>query len=150
MTDTLDLGGDISTTVASAAERGHTLALGYIDDAGYPVVSFRGSTQVHGPKQLAIWVRKTDDGFAKAIADRPQVTLVYYGPGGPGPMYLAFRGRAHVDPSANDVVYAKIIEGERQQDPDRNGIAVIIDVDSVQGFGADGPFQQQRDGTPAT
>ncbi|HEY2604192.1 MAG TPA: pyridoxamine 5'-phosphate oxidase family protein [Thermoleophilaceae bacterium] len=141
MPDTLDLTGDIATAVNGAATRGRTLALGYIDDDGYPVVTFRGSTQVHGPQQLAIWARKADDGFAKAIAERPQVSLVYYGPDGPGPRYLSFRGRARVDSSANDEVYSSMIEGEQKQDPERNGVAVIIDVENVRGFGADGPFE---------
>ena len=144
MADTLDLTGDIAAAIDSAAERGHAASLGYIDDDGYPAVSFRGSTRVYGPQQLAIWARKPDDGFARAIASRPQVSLVYYGPGGPGPMYLVFRGRAHVDPSVNDAVYARIPEGERQQDPDKQGVAVIVDVESVQGFAADGPFRQER------
>jgi hypothetical protein len=34
-----------------------------------------------------------------------------------------------------------MIEGERGQDPDRNGVAVLIDVETVRGFGADGGFQ---------
>jgi hypothetical protein len=106
-----------------------------------PAVSFRGSTQVHGPRQLAIWARRQDDGLARAIATPPKVTLVYYGPGGPGPMFLSIRGHARLDPAANDAVYAGMIGGERQQDPDRKGVAVIIDVESVRGFGADGPFQ---------
>lgn len=144
MTDTLDLTGEITDAVSAAAERGHTLALGYADDEGNPTVSFRGSTQVFGPQELAVWARKADDGFARSIVDRPKVTLVYYGPGGPGAMYLTFRGRARVEPSANDAVYAAMIEGERQQDPDRKGVAVVIDVDSVQGVGAGGPFQQKR------
>ena len=148
MADPIDLIGDIAAAVDGASARGHALALGYIDDDGYPAVSFRGSTQVYGPDRLAIWARKADDGFARAIATRPQVTLVYYEPGGPGPMYLAFRGRAHVDPSANDAVYEGMVEGERQQDPNREGVAVIIDVERVQGFGPDGPFQQER-GEPA-
>ena len=63
MTATLDLTGEIADAVTGAAERGHTLALGYIDDEGYPVVGFRGSTQVLGPQQLAVWARKVDDGF---------------------------------------------------------------------------------------
>ena len=37
-----------------------------------------------------------------------------------------------------------ILEPERQQDPDRNGVAVIIDVDSVAGANANGFFQQTR------
>ena len=70
----------------------------------------------------------------------------YYSPdGGPGPRYLSFAGRAHVDPSANDEVYAAIVQGERDQDPDRNGVAVTVDVDSVNGFGDNGPFRMERE-----
>ena len=35
-----------------------------------------------------------------------------------------------------------MIEGERNQDPDRGGVAVVVDVESVFGFGADGAFEQ--------
>jgi hypothetical protein len=141
MSDELDLTREIAHSIDGAALRGHTLALGYIDDDGYPAVSFRGSTQVHGPEQLAIWVRNPDDGFARAIRARPKVTLAYYGPGGPDPFFLSIRGQARADASANDEVYAAIIEGEQKQDPERKGIAVIIDVESVRGFGANGGFQ---------
>jgi pyridoxamine 5'-phosphate oxidase-like protein len=140
----MDLTGDIATAVDGAAARGHALVLGYIADDGYPAVSFRGSTQVRGPQQLAIWARKADDGFAGAIVDRPQVSLLFYEPESPGLKFLTFRGRARVEPSANDEVYANIIDGEKAQDPDRNGVAVVIDVDSVSGFGPDGPFQIER------
>ena len=146
MADKLDLNGDIATAVDSAPSRGHSLVLGYVDEEGNASVSFRGSTHVHGSQQLAIWARKPDEGFAKAIAAHPQVSLVYYSPGaGPGPFHLSFRGQAHVDPSADDEVYAAIVEGERQQDPDRKGVAVIIDVDSVNGYGEDGPFRMERE-----
>ena len=46
-----------------------------------------------------------------------------------------------LDSSANDEVYSRMIEGEQKQDPERNGLAVIIDVESVRGFGPDGPFE---------
>jgi hypothetical protein len=142
--DRLDLTGDIAAAVDGAAARGSALVLGYIGDDGYPAISFRGSTQVHGPEQLAVWARKAHEGFAKAVAERPQVSLLYYSPDGPGPKYLSFQGRARVDPSANDEVYAAQIEGEKKQDPDRNGVAVIVDVDSVNGFGAQGAFRMER------
>jgi len=146
MADKLELNGEIAGAIDTAASRGRLLALGYVDEDGDASVSFRGSTHVHGGQQLAIWVRKADEGFAKAIAAHPQVSLVYYSPGGgPGPRYLSFKGRAHVDSSANDEVYSAIIEGERQQDPDRKGVAVIIDVDSVNGFADSGPFRMERE-----
>jgi hypothetical protein len=116
----------------------------YIGDDGYAAISFRGSTQVHGAQQLAVWARKPGEGFAKTIGDRPEVSLLYYSPDGPGPRYLSIQGHAKVTPSVNDEVYAKMIEGERQQDPDRNGVAVIVDVQTVNGFGGEGPFQMQR------
>jgi hypothetical protein len=146
MADKLELNGEIAGAIDTAASRGRLVALGYVDEHGDASVSFRGSTHVHGSQQLAIWVRKADEGFAKAIAAHPQVSLVYYSPGGgPGPRYLSFKGRAHVDSSANDEVYSAIIEGERQQDPDRKGVAVIIDVDSVNGFADSGPFRMERE-----
>jgi hypothetical protein len=110
-----------------------------------PAVSFRGSTQVHGSTELALWARKRDSGLVAAISERPKVSLVYYGgPDGPGPMFLSIQGRAHAAPEINDQVWEAMIEGERQQDPDRNGVAVVIEVDSVTGAGAGGFFQQAR------
>ncbi|MEN3279182.1 MAG: hypothetical protein V7607_322 [Solirubrobacteraceae bacterium] len=140
----MDFTGDIAAAVDGAAARGHALVLGYIDDDGYPAVSFRGTTQVRGPQQLALWARKPDDGLARAIADRPQVSLLFYEPESAGLRYLTFRGRARVEPSANDEVYDNSIDGEKAHDPDRKGVAVVIDVDSVFGFGPDGPFQLER------
>jgi hypothetical protein len=141
MSEKLDLTGEIAKAINGAAARGHTIAISYIDDDGYPAVSFRGSIQVHNSTQLALWARRPSDGLARAITDRPKVTLVYYEPNGPGPLLLSIRGHAHIDADSNDAVYAGMIEGERGQDPDRNGVAVLIDVETVRGFGADGGFQ---------
>jgi hypothetical protein len=106
MSDTLDLTGDTAAAVDGAALRGTTLALAYVREDGSPSVSFRGSTQVHGPGELALWARKPDSGLVTAIVKEPRVSLVYYGPGGPGPMYLAIEGRARVAPEFNDQVWA--------------------------------------------
>jgi hypothetical protein len=145
MADPLDLTGDVAAAVDGAAARGSALVLGYIGDDGFPAISFRGSAQVRGPQQLAVWARKRDDGLARVIAERPQVSLLYYAADGPGPKYLSFQGHARVEPAANDEVYEAMIEGEQRQDPERNGVAVVIDVDSVNGFGADGPFRMERE-----
>jgi hypothetical protein len=144
MASKLDLTGDIASAVDSAVERSRSLVVGYVGEDGHAALSYRGSAQVRGPEQLAIWARKADGGIATAIGPHPQVSLLYYSPDGPGPRYLSFLGQAHVDPSANDEVYEKMVEAERNADPDRGGVAIIIDVDSVNGFGADGPFRMER------
>jgi hypothetical protein len=143
MTD-VDLTGDIALAIDAAAQRESALALAYVDADGKPHVAFRGSTQVHGSDQLALWARKRDDGLVVAIAERPDVALVYYSPDTPGAIYLAIQGRARVAPELNDTVYERMIEGEQAQDPDRDGIAVVIDVDSVEGAGPSGMIHQQR------
>jgi pyridoxamine 5'-phosphate oxidase-like protein len=145
MADPLDLTGDIALAVTGAAERGTTIAVGYVDDDGYPALSYRGSTIVLGPQQLAIWARKKDSGLAADIADRPKVALLYFGPHGPGPRALTFRGRARVDPSADDAVWDAIPQQERDRDADRKGVAVVIDIDRVDGWGAGGPFTLERE-----
>ncbi|MCW2967265.1 MAG: pyridoxamine 5-phosphate oxidase-related FMN-binding protein [Solirubrobacteraceae bacterium] len=145
MPDPVDLTGDIQAAIDGAALRGATMAIAFVRPDGSPSVSFRGSTYVQGPQTLALWARKRDEGMAVAIADNPRVSLVYYGgPDGPGAKYLAIEGRARVAPELDDEVYGAIIEGERNQDPERKGVAVIVDVDSVTGAGADGFFQQSR------
>jgi hypothetical protein len=144
MPDTLDLTGDIAAAIDGAALRGATLALAYVREDGSPSVSFRGSTQVHGPAELAIWARKRDSGLASAIDKESRVSLVYYGPDGPGPLFLSIDGRARVAPELNENVWTAMFEGERQQDPDRQGVAILIEVDNVAGAGREGYFQQGR------
>lgn len=144
MPDPVNLTGEIAAAIDGAVLRGHQLALAYIRDDGSPSVSFRGSTYVRSATELAIWARKRDSGLASAIRDRPRVSLVFFEMDGPGARYLTIDGRARVAGELDDEVYGAIVEPERQQDPDRNGVAVIIDVDSVAGATANGFFQQTR------
>jgi Pyridoxamine 5'-phosphate oxidase len=138
MPDPVNLTGEIAAAIDGAALRGHTLALAYVRDDGSPSVSFRGSTRLHSPTQLAIWARKRDSGLVTALADRPRVSLVFFEMDGPGARYLAIEGRARVASELDQEVYEAIVEPERQQDPERHGVAVLIDVDSVAGAGENG------------
>jgi len=147
MPEPLDLTKDVAAALDGALLRGRLVALGYVDEQGDPVVTYRGSTRVFGPDQVAIWVRKADDGFAVAISERPNVHLISFSPDdGDRPRFVSIKGRARVEPSLNDAVYDGTIELEQRRDPDRKGVAVIVDVDSVQGVRSDGPFSMARDG----
>ena len=136
-----ELTGEIAAAIDGAALRGHPLAVAFVRDNGGPSVAFRGSTYVRSPTQLAIWVRKRDTGLAAAITERPRVLLVFFETDGPGARYLAIEGRARIAPELDQEVYDTIVEPEHQQDPERNGIAVVVDVDSVTGAGVNGYFQ---------
>jgi hypothetical protein len=99
---------------------------------------------VRSSTELAFWARTRDRGLAAEIADSPRVSLAFYETDGPGARFLAIEGRARVAPDLDDEVYEAIVEPERQQDPERKGVAVIVEVDSVVGAGGDGFFQQVR------
>jgi hypothetical protein len=71
MADPLDLTGDIASAIDGAALRNATLAVAYVRDDGSPSVSFRGSTQVHGATELALWARKRDSGLASGSSTAP-------------------------------------------------------------------------------
>jgi|ERR1700722_5565588 hypothetical protein len=145
MPDPVNLTGEIASAIDGAALRGHPLAVAFVRDDASPSVSFRGGTYVRNPTELAIWVRKRDSGLAKAIEERPRLSLVFFEMEGPGARYLAIEGRARVASELDDEVYNAIVEPERQQDPERQGVAVVVEVDSVTGAGADGFFQQARE-----
>jgi hypothetical protein len=141
--DPLDLTDDaLAAAIDNALERGRPISLAYVGDDGQPKLSARGSTHVHGPMQLAIWTRSRDSGLVTNLPVRPKVSLLYLGaPDLPSPWVVNVTGTARIDESANDTVYEMIPQGERDQDPERKGVAVIVDVERVTGFGADGPFE---------
>jgi hypothetical protein len=119
MPDPIDLGGPVQEALDGAVLRGHPPALAYVREDGSLAATFRGSTHVHSPTELALWIRKRDDGFAKAITKGSRVSLVYADFGGPGARYVAIEGRASTRPELNDEVYQAIVQPERQQDPEK-------------------------------
>ena len=142
----LELNEDIASTI-NGAVHDRPIALAYVGEDGLPHLSFRGSTHVHGPQQLAVWARKKDNGLAAAVSMHPDVSLVYYKPGTP-PGYLSIRGRARVEPSANETVWANTPQPEKDAVPqaEATGVAVIIDDDYVTGVvNAGGLFEMRRE-----
>ncbi|MDP4668043.1 MAG: hypothetical protein NWS62_04735 [Gaiellales bacterium] len=131
----------IAGAVDNSLARGRALALSYNDVSGYPTVSSRGSTQVLSGTELGVWTRNPNDGLATGVAANPEVSLALFDPE-TSPFMLSIRGTARVDASQNDRVYDGMIQGERDYDPDKGGVAIIIDVTSVRGYGAEGPIEQ--------
>ena len=134
----LEISDHVAQAVNGAYGAGRPIVLSYVNAAGYPSVSTRGSTHVHGPQQLAIWGRNPEGGLQKALATNDKVGLLAFNM---DPFTLLFfTGRARLDPSQNDTVWEKTPDGEKGQDPDRKGSAIIIDLDSIKGLGGDGNF----------
>ena len=138
---TLVLTQEIKDLVNGSLGSGNPILLAAVDAQSRPVLSFRGSTQVHSDDSLGLWVRNVEGGTIEAIRQNPQVALMYRSATVP---FVKFEGRARVatDPAERNQVFEAAPEREQKGDPDRKGLAVVIELDKVSGvvgFGKDGP-----------
>ena len=108
-----------------------SVALAFNRGVGKPHISFYGSTHVHSSNQLAIWVRNPQNDLIKTLPERPHVAIIYGDIG--GRVYYTFEGTASLtdDAEEQDRVYREMHPVEQQFDPDRNGVAVVVDLDRV-------------------
>ena len=115
----------------SALNDGKTLTAAYVDAHGKPHISFYGSTHVPAPDKLAIWVRNKDSALLETILNRPDIAFIYGDIS--SRFYAKFEGTARVETEhkARQQVYDKMHPVERQFDPDRAGIAVVIDLHTL-------------------
>ncbi len=134
----LALTDELKALVNNALAQGVPLLLAAVSPDGRPVVSFRGSVQTYSDDQLGLWARNGQGGALDAIRANPNVVLVYRSPTTP---VLQFHGRARV--AENDEERSRVFDNapEREQaaDPERKGVAVIVDLDRVEGVLRIGP-----------
>ena len=135
------LSSELKELVNNALSSGSPLLLAAVTPDNKPALSFRGSTQVYSDSQLGLWIRNASGGTLEAIKNNPNVALVYRSAVTP---VLQFHGLARV--ATDDAERARVFENsperERKADPERKGVAVIVDLTKVEGvlkFGPDGP-----------
>jgi len=60
--------------------------------------------------------------------------------------FMIFRGRAHATTNAGvrEKVFQRAHEFEQGKDPERKGVAVIVDLDSVDGFFGGARIEMRR------
>lgn len=135
---------EMRDAINGALVNGTPVVVAYVDARGQPRLSFRGSTQVYSDDQLAIWVRNPEGGLQQAVAANPRISLLYRNP--QPRMMLTFEGRGHFDAAEaiRTAIYERAPEGERNLDPERKGIALIIDLDRVTGITPNGRVLMQR------
>jgi hypothetical protein len=145
-TDQLKLSSALKETINSALAHGRMMSVAYVSPEGRPELSFRGSVQAYSDTQLAIWIRNPNGGIIGAVAaGRPHIALLYGELGTQSKAFVTFRGRGRVDSS--DSVRRRVFDdspqGERDLDKERKGVALIIDLDSVEGFFGGGALKMR-------
>lgn len=104
----------------------------YVDADGAPHSSLRGSVCVFSPTQLAIWVRHADGGLPQAVVNNPNVSLAYSDRRANANIFVM--GKAHIgtDDESRRRAFELSPEVEQTHDPERHGVALIIDIARMQ------------------
>jgi hypothetical protein len=142
----LRLSEEMQAAVNTAFEKLKPVVVSYVDVNGAPQLSFRGSTQAYSETQLAIWVRNPEGRILESIEKNPAVALLYGSFEPTARAFMIFRGRARID--RTDAVRRHVYEHahtfERDKDKDRKGSALVIDLDSVEGFFGGAQLKMKR------
>jgi general stress protein 26 len=138
----LKIPADLKTRLDNALKERHPIMITYVDETGQPNLTFRGSTQVFSDHQLAIWVRNGNGKMIKSIQKNPKVALMYRDEDAKAT--YSMQGRAHIDSSeaARKQVYDTMAQVERDHDFAHLGVAMIIDLDLIEGYGGLSPQGQ--------
>jgi hypothetical protein len=141
----LRLTPEINAAVNGALDNQTPMLIAYLDDREQIHLSFRGTIQVYSDDQLALWARDPRGGLPTNIAARPKVTLFYHDPS--RRTSYTFYGRARIapDPEARAVIFENSHPREQQVDFRRDGVAIIVDLDRVEGRHPGGRLLMHRD-----
>lgn len=141
----LRLTPEIKAVVDGALDNQTPVLIAYLDGAEQIHLSFRGTIQAYSDDQLALWARDPDGGLPRNIATRPKVTLFYHDAG--RRTTYTFYGRARIapDPQTRAVIFENSHPREQQVDFRRRGVAIIVDLDRVEGRDSGGRLLMQRD-----
>jgi uncharacterized protein GlcG (DUF336 family) len=130
----MKLTDDIKTAINDAYTGGKPIIVAYVDENGQPSLSYRGSSQAYSDNQLAVWVRNPEGGLQNALKKNNRITMLYRDP--ETRSMMQFRGAGHIE-SADEIrnkVYDSSPEPERNADKEKKGLALIVDLERVDGF----------------
>lgn len=134
----------MTEVIDGALANGTPFTLSYVDAAGAPHLSLRGTVQVYGEQSLATWARDPHAGLPRAVGSNPRLSLLYRDP--KTRTNYTFSGRARIvsDAAEREKVYAGCPEVERNLDGRKLGIAIVVDLDVVEGSDASGRINMRR------
>ncbi|MGE0624059.1 MAG: hypothetical protein AB7I04_04900 [Pseudomonadales bacterium] len=138
----IELDDEVRKRLAEAIDSGNVLTAAYVDEAGKPHISFYGSTHVHAPDCLALWVRKPDSELLKTLPERPHMAFIYGDVA--NRVYYTFEGRGRVAERVRARVYDEMHPIERRFDPEAKGVPVVVELDRFTMLSTAGKVVQER------
>jgi len=115
----------------------HTCLIGTVLGNGFAQITPRGSTQVYDDQHISLWERGRGTTTA-AIGDGTNVTVFYFNLGARdvlpigGIVRLYGTATVHKSGPVYDKVWDRLIEPEKNYDPEKKGWAVLIKIDRAE------------------
>ncbi|MFM9969384.1 MAG: pyridoxamine 5'-phosphate oxidase family protein [Burkholderiales bacterium] len=124
--------------LASAADDGVPCLVGTASKDGHPQISPKGSLAVFDAHTLSFWERSFRSAAA-AISENPRVVVYYRNAAKTAEIpyrsaAMRFYGSARIVDSGaeRDRAWELTIPFEQERDPEKKGVAVLIDVDRIE------------------
>lgn len=124
----------------------------FISPDGKPEQVYRSTARTHGEDQLAFWNPRADGDVMEALAANSTINAIYRHSGTHEMLELSGRARVVSDPEEAGRIRAAGGDAARRIDPESQGVAVVIDLDRVNGLvhaaetGAIERISMQREG----
>jgi hypothetical protein len=135
---------EMKTIINDALANGNPIVATYVDGDGRPKMSYRGTIHAHSDDQLAMWNRDREGGMQRALASNPNLCFYLRDVTNKATYFLYGRGRIDDDPQVREQVFANSPEREQNFDFSRRGVAIVVDLDRVEGSGPTGRFAMAR------
>lgn len=124
---------DVVSAVNRALFDAKPVVLAYIDADGLPSVSLRGSFQIAADMSGWMWARKASGGLVDALAERPDVSVLYRDSSTRTTLRLRGVGRVVFDDPERVAIFRATPEVEQLHDPHMSGAAIALDIISIVG-----------------
>jgi len=126
----INLTDDMAKLVDNALENDCPCIMATASAPGDPDIGYKGSMMVFDSKSLAYWER-TKRQHLKNLTENPRVIVLFRDP--KAKANFRFHGSVTIHESGpiREQVMARTIKAELDKDPERKGLAVVINVDKL-------------------
>ena len=139
----INLDESIGTHIDAAfIPEGNVCWIATANKAGEPDLGPKGSMMVFDKEHLAYWERTKRAGL-EHIQANPKVVVMYRDPVARKAWKLHGEAQLYPDGPIRHQVMVRVVQGELDRDPDRQGIAVVIKLNRIMTMA--GEVLQQRD-----
>lgn len=116
--------------VNKALEDGNPCLLVSADKEGHPDVAIKGSMMIFDNEHFAWWERSLAEQIEQ-VAENPHVAVFYRSIERRIVLRIYGEATLHKDGPMKEAIHAKVVEPEKQKDPEMKGFAVSVRVDRV-------------------